>query len=107
MCHNSSIDLVIDTDGLPLGHDHVAVQIAELLQEEDVPSKWMLSMKAWHIHKMFLNGDSLYNHDQRYIYNAAVHAFNCQPIKNIPQYDSKCQRQESPNPPKKVFKLST
>jgi hypothetical protein len=36
-CHNVSNDLIIDNDGLPLGNDYIAVQIAELLVEEDVP----------------------------------------------------------------------
>jgi hypothetical protein len=48
---------------MPLDNDRVAVQIAELLQEEDVPSEWISSMKAWYISRVFLNGASLYDHD--------------------------------------------
>ena len=32
---------VVDTNGRPIGDDHVAVQIAETLKEEEVPSGWM------------------------------------------------------------------
>jgi hypothetical protein len=72
ICHSVSAELVIDSDGLPLGNDRVAVQIAESLLEEEVPSEWMFSMRAWHIRRVFLNSISLYDHDQRHIYNAAV-----------------------------------
>jgi hypothetical protein len=72
ICHCVNADLVIDSDGMRLGNDCVAVQIAESLVEDKVPSEWMFSMRAWHIHRMFLNGASLYDHDQRHIYNAAV-----------------------------------
>jgi hypothetical protein len=63
ICHSVSRDLVIDSDGMPLGNDPFAVQIAESLLEEEVPSEWMFSMRAWHICRMFLNSASLYDHD--------------------------------------------
>jgi hypothetical protein len=72
ICHYVNADLVIDSDGMPLGNDRVAVQIAESLVEDEVSYEWMFSMKAWHIRRVFLNGASLYDHDQRHIYNAAV-----------------------------------
>jgi hypothetical protein len=72
ICHCVNADLVIDSDGMPLGNDRVAVQIAESLVGDEVPSEWMFSMRAWHIRRMFLNGASLYDQDQRHIYNAAV-----------------------------------
>ena len=78
ICHNINPDLVIDNDGMPLGNDRVAVQIAKSLVEDEVPSEWMFSMKAWHIRRVFLNGASLYDHDQRHIYNAAVQVLNRQ-----------------------------
>jgi hypothetical protein len=64
ICHNVSAELVIDSDGLPLGNDCITVQIGESLLEEEVPSKWMFSMKSWRICRVFLNGASLYNHEQ-------------------------------------------
>jgi hypothetical protein len=72
ICHSVSAELVIDSDSLPLGNDCIAVQIAKSLLEEEVPSKWMFSMRAWHIRRVFLNGVSLYDHDQQHIYNAVV-----------------------------------
>jgi hypothetical protein len=88
ICHNVSVELIIDSDGLPLGNDRVAVHIVESLLEEEVPSEWMFTMRAWHIHRVFLNGASFYDHDQRHIYNAAVHALNHQPRRSLEQYDS-------------------
>jgi hypothetical protein len=72
ICHSVSVELVIDSDDLPLGNDCIAVQIAESLLEEEVPLEWMFLMRAWHIRRVFLNGVSSYDHDQRHIYNAAV-----------------------------------
>jgi hypothetical protein len=83
ICHSVKADLVIESYGMPLGNDRVAVQIAESLVEDEVPSKWMFSMRAWHIHRVFLNGASLYDHDQRHIYNAAVQALNRRPQRSI------------------------
>jgi hypothetical protein len=76
ICHSVKADLVIDNDGMPLSNDHVAVQIAESLLEDEIPSEWMFSMRAWHIRRVFLNGTNLYDHDQRHIYNAEVQALN-------------------------------
>jgi hypothetical protein len=72
ICHSVKAELVVDSDGMLLGNDHVTVQIAESLVKEDVPSKWMFSMRVWHIRRVFLNGASLYDHDQRHIYKAAM-----------------------------------
>jgi hypothetical protein len=63
ICHSIKADLVIDSDNMPLGNDRVAVQITESLVEDEVPSEWMFSMRAWHICRVFLNGASLYDHD--------------------------------------------
>jgi hypothetical protein len=62
ICHNVSAELVIDSNDLPLGNDRVAIQIAESLLEEEVPSELMFSMRAWHIPRVFLNSASLYDH---------------------------------------------
>jgi hypothetical protein len=63
ICHCVNADLVIDSDGMPLENDRVAVQIAESLVDDEVLSEWMFSMRAWHIRRVFLNGASLYDHD--------------------------------------------
>ena len=82
-CHNVNVELVVDSDGMPLDNDCIAVQIAELLLKEYVPSEWMFSMRAWHIHRVFQNGASLYDHNQRHIYKAAIQALNRQPRRGI------------------------
>ena len=41
ICHSVKVELVVDNDGMPLDNDHVIVQIAESLLEEDVLSEWM------------------------------------------------------------------
>ena len=74
ICHNVNSDLVIDSDNQSLGDDRVAVQIAESLLEHDVPSDWMFQMRAWHIKRVFLNGASLYNHEQMNLFNLASQA---------------------------------
>jgi hypothetical protein len=64
ICHNVKAELVVDRDDMLLGNNCVAIQIVETLLEEDVPSEWMFSIRAWHICRVFLNGASLYDHDQ-------------------------------------------
>jgi hypothetical protein len=39
ICHSVNTDLVINNNGMSLGNDRVAIQIAESLLEEDVPSE--------------------------------------------------------------------
>ena len=70
---------------MPLDNNCVAVQIAESLVENKVPSEWMFSMKAWYIRRVFLNRASLYDHDQQHIYNVAVQALNCRPHRDVRQ----------------------
>ena len=72
ICHSVNADLVIDNDGMPLDNDCIVVQIVELLVKDKTLSEWKFSMRAWHICRVFLNGASLYNHDQRHIYKATV-----------------------------------
>ena len=74
ICHNVSSDLIIDSDNQPLGDDRVAVQIAESLSEYDVSLHWMFQMRAWHIKRVFLNGASLYDHEQMNLFNLASQA---------------------------------
>ena len=70
--HRINADLVIDSNGMPLDNDRIAVQIAESLVEDKVLSEWIFSMRVWHIRRMFINGASLYDHDQRHIYKVVV-----------------------------------
>jgi hypothetical protein len=83
ICHNVKADLVIDNNSMPLSNDRVVVQIAESLVEDDVPSEWMFSMRAWHIRRVFLIRVSLYDHDQWHIYNATVQTLNGRPWRGV------------------------
>jgi len=49
VCQNGNPKLIIDMDGKPLGDDRVAVQIAQSLCEEVIPSSWMWRMHSWDI----------------------------------------------------------
>ena len=42
-------NLVIDSDGMSLDNDRIAVQIAKSLMGDEVLPEWMFSMRAWHI----------------------------------------------------------
>ena len=68
ICRSVDASVVVDTNRRPIGDDHVAVQIAETLKEEEVPSGWMWSMHSWPIKRVFLNGASLHDHDQTDMY---------------------------------------
>ena len=71
ICHNVDSTLIIDSDNQPLGDDRVAVQIAESLSEHNVPSDWVFQLRVWHISCIFLNGASLYNHEQMHLFNVS------------------------------------
>ena len=105
--HSVKIELVVDSNGMPLGNDRVAVKIVESLLEEDIPSEWIISMRVWHIYRVFLNGANLYDQNQWHIYKAAIQALNCQPKRGIRQFNLELERQEGALPLKKVMKLST
>ena len=107
ICQSVNVDLVIDNNGMPLDNDRVAIQIVESLVEDEVLSEWMFSMRAWHICRVFLNGASLYDHDQCHIYKVAIQALNRRLRRSVRQYESGQEREDSANPPKKVIKLST
>ena len=83
---------MVDTNGRPIGDDHVAVQIAETLKEEEVPSGWMWSMHSWPIKRVFLNRASLHDHDQTDMYQKAVNAQNQRPRKGILSYKTTRER---------------
>ena len=71
ICHNVDSALIIDSDNQPLGDDRVAVQIAESLSERDVPSDWVFQLRARHISCIFLNGASLYDHEQMHLFRVS------------------------------------
>ena len=74
ICHSVDANLVIDMDEKPLDDNRVAIQVAESLCEAEVPSLWMWSMQSWPISRVYLNGASLYDHDQTAIFKDLVNA---------------------------------
>ena len=92
ICRSVDASVVVDTNGRPIGDDHVAVQIAETLKEDEVPSGWMWSMHSWPIGRVFSNGASLYDHDQTDMYRRAMNAQNQKPRKGIRSYKTTCER---------------
>ena len=52
LCQNVDPAVVLDNDDKPLGDDRVAVQIAESLCEDEVPSGWMWSILSWDIRQV-------------------------------------------------------
>lgn len=107
VCFGVDADLVIDMDGQPLGDDRVAVLIAESLCESEIASSTMWSMLAWHIKRVFVNGVSLYDHDQTHIYNSAVSALNQRARGGVRSYETSRKRRERDVPPKKESHLDS
>ena len=98
---------MVDTNGRPIGDDHIAVQIAETLKEDEVPSGWMWLMHSWPIERVYLNGASLYDHDQIDIYRRAMCARNQKPRKGICSYKTTRERRNVDIPPKKERVLTS
>ena len=93
--------LIIDSDNQPLGDDRVAVQIAESLSERDVPSDWVFQLRAWHISCVFLNGSSLYDHEQIHLFRVSSGASRQQSRVGTRPYKSSRGRRNSDRVPKK------
>ena len=107
ICHSVDADDVVDMDGKPLGDDRVAIHIVESLCETEVPSSWLWSMHSWHIKHMFLNGVSLYDHDQTNIYKKAM-ITRGRPVRvGVRPYASHRQRRDRESEPKKDSLLTT
>ena len=100
ICHNVSSDLIIDSDNQPLGDDRVAVQIAESLSEHNIPSDWLFQLRSWHIRHVFLNGASLYNHEQMNLFNLTSTASHWHSHVGARPYESSRERRNSNKIPK-------
>ena len=74
ICHNVDLALIIDSDNQSLGDDHGTIQIAESLSKYNVPSDWVFQLRAWHISPIFLNGASLYDHEQMHLFSVSLGA---------------------------------
>ena len=107
ICQSVDASVVVDTNGRPIGDDHVAVQIAETLKEEEVLAGWMWSMHSWPIKRVFLNGASVHDHDQTNMYRKVVNAQNQRPRKGIRSYKTTHERRNVDIPPKKERVLTT
>lgn len=99
--------LVPETGGRPLGSDNVCVQIAESLLEAVIPFGWIYSLRSWPIKRVLLNGATLYDHDQRAIFNFAVKAFGRPPWNGVRQYITTRQRRPRDTPARKDYFLTT
>ena len=106
ICHNVSSDLIIDSDNQPFGDDRVAVQIAESLSENDVPSDWMFQMRSWHIKGVFLNGASLHDHEQVNLFNLTSQGARRRSRVGACPYDSSRERRNAEQIPKKEALLN-
>ena len=106
ICHNVDSALIIDSDNQPLGDDCVAVQIVESLSEHDVPSDWVFQLRAWHISRVFLNGASLYDHEQMHLFRVSSGALRQQSRVGACPYKSCRGRRNSDRVPKKEALLT-
>ena len=98
--------LIIDSDNQPLGDDRVAVQIAKSLSERDVPSDWVFQLRAWHISRVFLNGASLYDHEQMHLFKVSSGASRRRSQVGARPYESSRGRRNSDRVPKKEALLT-
>jgi hypothetical protein len=64
-------------------------------------------MRSWHISRVFLNGASLYDHEQTTIYQGELNASRRRVRKEVRPYETSRGRREPPAPPKKELLLST
>ena len=101
ICHNVDSALIIDSNNQPLGNDRVAIQIAESLSERDIPSDWVFQLRIWHISRIFLNGASLYNHEQMHLFRVSSEASHRQSRVGTHPYKSSRGRRNCDRVPKK------
>ena len=64
-------------------------------------------MHSWPIERVFLNGASLYDHDQTDMYRTAMNAQNQKPRKGIRSYKTTRERRNVDIPPKKERVLTS
>ena len=99
--HNVDADLIIDSDNQPLGDDHVVVQIPKSLSEHNIPSNWLFQLRSWHISHVFVNGASLYDHEQMHLFNVASTTLRWQSWVDALLYESSKEQKNSHKIPKK------
>ena len=101
ICHNVDLACIIDSNNQPLGDDCVAIQIAKSLSEHDVPFDWMFQLRAWHISRVFLNGASLYVHEQMHLFKVSSGASRRQSRVGARPYESSSRQRNCDRVPKK------
>ena len=106
ICHNVDFALIIDSDNQPLGDDCVAIQIAESLSKLDIPSDWVFQLRAWHISCVFLNGASLYDHEQMHLFRVSSRALRRRSWVGAHPYESSRGRRNCDRVPKKEALLT-
>ena len=79
----------------------------ESLSEHDVPSDWLFQLRSWHISRVFLNGASLYNHEQMNLFNLASLASRRRSRVGARVYESSQEQRNSDKSPRKEALLST
>ena len=71
-----------------------------------MPSNWLFQLRLWHIRHVFLNGASLYVHEQMNLFNlASEHQVGVAVWMHVP-YESSWERRNSNKILKKVALLS-
>lgn len=83
LCQSMDSEFVHETRGRPFGHNHVAILIAKSLCDLDIFSDWMYALRAWPIKQVLLNGVSLFNYEQRSIFNGALWDFQQRPWSGV------------------------
>ena len=106
ICHNISLDLIIDKDNQPLGDDRAVVQITQSLSEHKISSDSLFQLRLWHIMHVVFNGASLYDHEQLNIFNLASTASCQRSHVDARPYESSRERKNSEKIPKKVVLLN-
>ena len=101
ICHNVDSAFIIDSNNQPLGDDRVVFKIAESLSKHDIPFDWVFQLRAWHINLIFLNGASLYNHEQMHHFTISSGALRRQSWVDACSYESSRGRKNSDKIPKK------
>ena len=68
LVRNLQSNAIVGSAG-PLGDSQVFVQVSRTFVEEEAPDEWRYPFKSWPIQQVFLEGVSLFHHNERNAYN--------------------------------------
>ena len=68
LLRNPRSSAILGSSG-PLGDSQVVVQVSTTFVPVEAPDEWRYSFKPWPIQQVFLDGVSLFHHNQRDIFN--------------------------------------